>query len=80
LRDAPLDDHIKVASTDALAMTRRLHREFGLLVGTSSGANVVAALRLAKHLGPQAAIVTLLCDRAERYFSTPLFAGTTKES
>ena len=80
LRDAPLDDHIKVSSADALAMTRRLHREFGLLVGTSSGANVVAALKLAADLGPQATIVTLLCDRAERYFSTPLFAGTAKES
>jgi cysteine synthase A len=73
LRDAPLDGNIKVTSADALAMTRRLHREFGLLVGTSSGANVVAALRLAADLGPQARIVTLLCDRAERYFSTKLF-------
>lgn len=73
LRDAPLDGNIKVTSADALAMTRRLHHEFGLLVGTSSGANVVAALRLASDLGPQARIVTLLCDRAERYFSTKLF-------
>jgi cysteine synthase A len=73
LRDAPLDDHIKVTSGAALAMTRRLHREFGLLVGTSSGANVVAALRMAAELGPRATIVTLLPDRAERYFSTPLF-------
>ena len=54
-------------------MTRRLHREFGLLVGTSSGANVVAALKLARELGPDAKIVTMLCDRAERYFSTALF-------
>jgi cysteine synthase len=76
LRDAPLDDHIEVRSGDALAMTRRLHREFGLLVGTSSGANVVAALKLAAELGSDAAIVTLLCDRAERYFSTALFSGT----
>lgn len=76
LRDTPLDDHIEVTSGDALAMTRRLHREFGLLVGTSSGANVVAALKLAGDLGPEATIVTLLCDRAERYFSTPLFAAT----
>lgn len=73
LRNAPLDGHIEVTSADAMAMTRRLHREFGLLVGTSSGANVVAALRLAAELGPDATIVTLLCDRAERYFSTPLF-------
>ena len=73
LRDAPLDGHIQVTSADAMAMTRRLHREFGLLVGTSSGANIVAALRIATELGPKATIVTLLCDRAERYFSTPLF-------
>jgi len=54
-------------------MTRRLQRQFGLLVGTSSGANVVAALELARELGPLARVVTLLCDRAERYFSTALF-------
>lgn len=73
LREAPLDGHIKVASTDAIEMTHRLHREFGLLVGISSGANVLAALQVAAELGPGATIVTLLCDRAERYFSTRLF-------
>ena len=73
LRDAPLDGNVKVTSAEALTMTRRLHREFGLLVGTSSGANVTAALQLARDLGPQAKVVTLLCDRAERYFSTRLF-------
>jgi cysteine synthase A len=73
LRDAPLDGEIKVASAEALAMTRRLHREFGLLVGMSSGANVSAALRLLANLGREATVVTLLCDRADRYFSTPLF-------
>ena len=60
-----------------MAMARRLHREFGLLGGTSSGANVVAALQVARELGPQARVVTLLCDRAERYFSTALFAGAS---
>jgi cysteine synthase A len=74
LRGAPLDGNIKVKSAEAMAMTRRLHREFGLLVGTSSGANLIAALQLARDLGPQAKVVTLLCDRAERYFSTALFA------
>lgn len=73
LRDAPLDGEIKVKSGEALAMAQRLHREFGLLVGTSSGANVVAALQIAAKLGPRATIVTLLSDRAERYFSTALF-------
>jgi cysteine synthase A len=73
MRDAPVDGYLQVTGADAMAMTRRLHREFGLLVGTSSGANVVAALRIARELGAQASVVTLLCDRAERYFSTALF-------
>lgn len=75
VREAPIDGEVKVRSAEALAMTRRLHREFGLLVGTSSGANAVAALRVATELGPRATVVTILCDRAERYFSTSLFAG-----
>ena len=75
LRAAPLDGEVKVGSTEAMVMAQRLHREYGLLVGTSSGANVVAALRIAGELGPQATVVTLLCDRAERYFSTPLFSA-----
>ena len=73
LQTAPLDGHRKVSSSEALTMTQRLHREFGLLVGTSSGANVVAALQVARELGQGATIATILCDRAERYFSTPLF-------
>lgn len=73
LRQAPVDCHRKVGSSAALAMTQRLHREFGLLVGTSSGANVVAALQIARELGEGVTVATILCDRAERYFSTPLF-------
>lgn len=73
LREAPIDSEIKVRSADAQAMAVRLQREFGLLVGTSSGANVAASLALAQTLGPKARIVTILCDRAERYFSTRLF-------
>jgi cysteine synthase A len=75
LRHAPLDATVKITADEAMQTTRRLHREFGLLVGTSSGANVAAALRVARDLPPGATVVTLLCDRAERYFSTPLFAG-----
>lgn len=80
LASAPLDDHVKVGSAEAMAMTRRLHREFGLLVGTSSGANVAAAVRLAQQLGPGRTVVTMLCDRADRYFSTPLFAETEQDA
>ncbi len=80
LEGVPVDWPEKVASADALAMTRRLAREFGLLVGTSAGANVVAALRTARRLGPGAVVVTILCDRAERYYSTKLFAETPVSS
>ena len=73
LRDAPIDRIIKVSSAEALGMTRRLSREYGLPVGSSSGANVAAALRLANELGPDAQVATILCDRAERYYSTRLF-------
>jgi cysteine synthase A len=64
---------VKVRSGEAMKMAQRLSREFGLLVGTSSGANVAAALSIASTLPGDAVIATLLCDRAERYFSTPLF-------
>ena len=73
LREAPLDGRIEVTSLEAVGMAQQLHREFGLLVGASSGANVVAALRLAREFPANSTITTLLCDRAERYFSTPLF-------
>jgi cysteine synthase A len=68
-----LTDEIKVTSDDAMLMTRRLHKEFGFAVGTSSGANIVAALKVATEMGPDSRVVTILCDRAERYFSTRLF-------
>ncbi len=73
LRSAPIDGEVAITSAAALQMTRRLNSEFGLLVGTSSGANVAAALQVAQSLEPGARVVTILCDRAERYFSTKLF-------
>jgi cysteine synthase len=75
LSSAPIDGEIKVTSAEAIAMARRLSREFGLLVGTSSGANVTAALQVARRSQAATKVVTLLCDRAERYFSTTLFAA-----
>ncbi len=74
LNGVRLDGSKKVCSADAMQMARRLAREFGLLVGTSSGANVAAALQVARELGPEHKVVTLLPDSAERYFSTRLFA------
>ena len=65
-----VDDVIEVTDEDAIETTRQLGRDFGLLVGISSGANVWAARQLAKNIkGP---IATILPDRAERYFSTAL--------
>src|SRR5438093_6527900 len=73
LRSAPIDGEVKVTSAEAIATARLLSRQFGLLVGTSSGANVAAALKAERSLGTSGRVVTLLCDRAERYFSTALF-------
>jgi len=64
-----IDEVIPVKENDAVAMTRRLIREEGLMVGISSGANVLAALEIARKSGQGKTIVTLLPDRAERYLS-----------
>jgi cysteine synthase B len=66
--DAALaDENVEVETEDGQEMTRRLVREEGLLVGTSSGANVFAALRLALSLPEGSVVVTILCDGGERY-------------
>jgi cysteine synthase len=63
-------DRIEQVSTeDAVAMSLRLAREEGLFAGTSTGANVIAALRLAEELGPDATIVTVMCDTGMKYLS-----------
>jgi cysteine synthase A len=69
------DEVIACTADDAFAMSRRVAREEGILVGISSGANVWAALEVARR--PESAgktIVTFLCDTGERYLTTPLFA------
>lgn len=63
------DDLVAISDEVAITMTRRLTREEGLLVGVSSGANVAAALRVAKKLGPGKRVVTILPDTGERYLS-----------
>ena len=63
------DENVEVATEDAQGMTRRLAREEGLFVGVSAGANVFAALRLAKELKENAVIVTILCDGGGKYLS-----------
>ena len=67
---ADIADRIERVSTEeAKAMALRLAREEGLFAGTSTGANVVAALRLAEGLGPARPIVTVMCDTGMKYLS-----------
>ena len=54
-------------------MTRRLAREEALFAGTSSGANVVAAIRVAERLGPEATVVTLMADSGLKYLNTDVY-------
>jgi len=65
-----VDEVIEVTDDDAIGTTRQLGRDYGLLVGISSGANVWAARKLAERVSGN--VATVLPDRAERYFSTAL--------
>ena len=64
-----VDEIVRIKTADALAFSQRLAAEEGLLVGVSSGANVLAATELARRLGRGQTIVTMLPDRGERYLS-----------
>jgi len=67
-----IDEVVTVSDEDAIATTRDLARLEGTLVGTSSGANVWAAMKIARRMGKNKRVVTILPDRIERYFSTSL--------
>jgi cysteine synthase A len=67
------DEVLTVADEDAVTHARALARYEGLLVGTSSGANCAAAIRVAHRLGRGAVVLTVFCDTGERYLTTDLF-------
>jgi cysteine synthase A len=74
LWEADLANELMTVSTDeAKAMALRLAREEGIFAGTSSGANVVAAIRIARRLGPRATVATIIVDSGLRYLSTDVF-------
>lgn len=69
-REDVVDRIERVATADAMAMAMRLAREEGLFAGTSTGGNVIAALRLAEQLGSGATVVTVMCDTGMKYLKT----------
>lgn len=70
---AAVDGVEAVSTVEAKAMARRLAREEGIFAGTSAGANVVAALRVGRRLGPGAAVATLMADSGLKYLNTDVY-------
>lgn len=68
-----VDEIQPIGTEDAKEMARRMAREEALFAGTSSGANVLAAIRVAERLGPAAKVVTLLADSGLKYLSTDVY-------
>ncbi|MGE5759831.1 MAG: cysteine synthase, partial [Gemmatimonadota bacterium] len=72
-----VDDIHPITTVDAKNMARRLAREEGLFAGTSSGANVLAAIEIGRRLGPDACVVTLMADSGLKYLSTDVYRSVT---
>jgi cysteine synthase len=70
-----VDEIVTVSTDEARAMARRLAKEEAIFAGPSTGANVVAALRIAERLGPDATVATIVVDSGLRYVSTDVFRG-----
>jgi len=68
-----VDEIVPVKTDEAKEMARRIAREEALFAGTSSGANVVAAIQVAERLGPEATVVTLMADSGLKYLSTDVY-------
>jgi cysteine synthase A len=68
-----VDEIVSIPTEDAKAMARRLAREEALFAGTSSGANVLAAIQIGRKLGPEASVATLLPDSGLKYLHTDVY-------
>ena len=68
-----VNEILTVTTEDAMLMARRLAKEEGIFAGTSTGANIVAALKIAERLGPGKTVATIIIDSGLRYLSTPLY-------
>ena len=68
-----MDEVVAIPTEAAKEMARRIAREEGLFAGTSSGANVLAAIEIGQRLGPEATVVTLLADSGLKYLSTDVY-------
>ncbi len=71
-----VDEILTVSSDEAKDMARRIARDEALFAGTSSGANIVAAIRVGERLGPAAKVVTLMVDSGLKYMSTDVYRRT----
>ncbi len=74
LERSDIDEVLTVSTEDAFAMARRAAREEGLFSGPSTGANFVAALELARRLGPGKRVATVLVDSGLKYLAGPVYA------
>ena len=72
-RPDEVDEVLSATTEEAIRMCRRLAREEGIFAGTSSGLNVIAALRVAERLGPDATVATIMIDTGLRYVSTDVY-------
>jgi cysteine synthase A len=68
-----VNEILTVSTDEAVAMARRLAKEEGIFAGTSTGANIVAACKIAERLGKGKTVATIIVDSGLRYISTPLY-------
>jgi cysteine synthase len=75
MADRPYDEARAIDEADAREMAKRLAREEGVLVGTSSGLNIAAAVQLAREMGPGKVVATVAVDTGLKYLAGDLYVG-----